>query len=59
LFGRERKVEKVEGADVPPPGVGVKTVIELLPNGTMSLAGMVAVRNVELTKTVWRGAPFH
>jgi hypothetical protein len=42
----------VEGTDVPPPGVRVRTVTELLPKPTISLAGMVAVSNEELTKMV-------
>jgi hypothetical protein len=49
---------KVIVPDVPPPGVGLKTVTEALPAVAMSLAGIVAVNWVALTKAVKRLAPF-
>jgi hypothetical protein len=42
---------------VPPPGVGVKTVIDNVPAEAMSDAGIVAVSCVLLTKVVVRFAP--
>src|SRR5688500_18803466 len=45
-------------ADAPPPGVGVKTLTCAAPPTAISLAGMAAMRSVELTNEVGRGAPF-
>ncbi len=50
---------KLSGADVPPPGAGLNTVTAALPAVVRSLAGIVAVREVALTNTVDRAAPFH
>jgi hypothetical protein len=43
--------------DVPPPGEGLKTVMDPNPELAMSLGGMVAVNLVLLTTTVLRAAP--
>ena len=48
---------KASAVDVPPPGAGVKTVIENVPAEAMSDAGIVAVNCVLLTKVVVRLAP--
>ena len=45
-------------AEVPPPGVGLKTVICAVPALTMSAAGICAVNCVVLTKVVVRAVPF-
>jgi hypothetical protein len=49
----------VFAVDVPPPGVGVKTVTEAVPVAAMSLARICAVSLVLLTKVVVRVLPFH
>lgn len=46
-------------ADVPPPGAAVVTVIAIEPAVAISVAGIVALSCVALTKTVGRFAPFH
>lgn len=43
--------------DVPPPGVGLKTVIRCAPVDAKSLAGIAAVSSVELLKVVVRSEP--
>jgi hypothetical protein len=43
---------------VPPPGVGLKTVIEGVPAVRRSDAGITAVNWVALTNVVERGLPF-
>ena len=48
----------VFAVDVPPPGVGVKTVTEALPVAAMSLARTCAVSLVLLTNVVDRLLPF-
>lgn len=48
---------KESAADVPPPGAGVKTVMESVPAEAMSDAEMNVVNWVELTKVVDRLAP--
>src|SRR5205823_13674610 len=48
----------VFAVDVPPPGVGVKTVTEALPVAAMSLARICAVSLVLLTNVVDRLLPF-
>ena len=48
---------KVSAVEVPPPGVGVKTVTDNVPAEAMSDAGIVAVSCVLLTKVVVRLAP--
>jgi hypothetical protein len=48
---------KVYAADVPPPGVGLTTVIDSDPAADMSLAVIVAVRSVALTNVVVRLLP--
>src|SRR5712691_10324116 len=50
---------KATAAEVPPPGVGVNTVIGAEPAVVRSLAGMLAVSWVALTKVVVRVPPFH
>src|SRR5882762_2592890 len=44
--------------DVPPPGLGLNTVTEAVPDAAMSVAVMVAVTWVLETKVVLRGLPF-
>jgi len=50
---------KVRAPDAPPPGEGFSTVIESVPAVAMSLAEIVAVNWVLLTKVVARALPFH
>src|SRR5712691_8777609 len=50
---------KATAAEVPPPGVGVNTVIGAEPAVVRSLGGMLAVSWVALTKVVVRVPPFH
>jgi len=57
--GRGLTMEKVWAAEVPPPGVGVTTVIEAVPAVAKSAMGMVAVNCVELMKTVAIDAPLN
>jgi hypothetical protein len=45
--------------DVPPPGAGLNTVTLAVPAAAMSVAGIVAVSWVLLTKVVVRFALFH
>jgi len=52
-------MEKVNGEDVPPPGVGLNTVIGTVPVVAMSPAGTAAVIDVALTNVVVRAVPFH
>jgi energy-converting hydrogenase Eha subunit G len=48
---------RVWALDMPPPGVGLNTVILLAPAVVRSLAGIVPVSWVELTKAVVLSAP--
>ena len=50
---------KVSTFDVPPPGEGVTTDTFALPTAATSLAAIVAVNCVPLTKFVGRSLPFH
>jgi hypothetical protein len=52
-------MKKVSGVDVPPPGDGVDTITWAVPAVAMSLAEIIAVSWVALTKLVVRLAPFH
>lgn len=52
-------IVKVRALEVPPPGVGLKTVIEAVPVAAMLAEGTVADKFVELTNVVASGAPFH
>jgi hypothetical protein len=52
-------MEKVSAPDVPPPGVGLKTVTDLVPVVAMSAAVIAAVNCVAETYVVVRSAPFH
>src|SRR5207245_4643866 len=45
--------------EVPPPGVGLKTVADAVPAVAMSLAELAACSCVLLTKVVARLLPFH
>ena len=49
---------KVSALEVPPPGVGLKTVTEAVPAVAMSAAVMAAVSWVDEPKVVVRFAPF-
>ena len=49
----------VRAPEVPPPGVGLNTVTEAVPEAARSLAGILAVSWVALTKVVVRLPPFH
>jgi hypothetical protein len=53
------RIAKLAAVEVPPPGAGVTTVTTLEPAAARSLAGIVAVRLVELPNVVVRFAPFH
>jgi|SRR5690242_4487220 len=57
--GIGRNVVRARAEDVPPPGVGLKTVTRLLPRDCKSVAGIVAVSWKLPTKVVGRGEPFH
>jgi hypothetical protein len=50
---------KVCAAEVPPPGVGLKTVTKALPPVVMSAAGTVACSCVAVWETITRLLPFH
>src|SRR4029453_10687307 len=52
-------MDRLVGADVPPPGVGVTTVMATRPGVAVSLAGIAAVSVVELPNVVGRLTPFH
>src|SRR4029077_7723005 len=52
-------IVNVTALEVPPPGVGEKTVTEAVPAVAMSAAVMAAVSCVPLTKVVARALPFH
>jgi len=49
----------VSAPEVPPPGVGVKTVTEAVPTAAMSLVGTAAVNCVALPGVVTNATPFH
>jgi hypothetical protein len=53
--GKGLFIVKVAEVLVPPPGVGLKTVIKGVPAATRSVAGMLAVTWVALTNVVERG----
>src|SRR5262245_20158799 len=55
----EAVMVKVRAPDVPPPGAGLTTVTGTEPAVVRSLAGMLAVSWVVLTKVVVRGLPLH
>ena len=52
-------IVKVLAVDVPPPGVGLKTVTAAVPVAAMSLAGMAAWSWVLLMNVVVRLLAFH
>src|SRR5271169_5922662 len=52
-------ISKKIALEVPPPGVGLKTVTEAVLNLATSLARMAAVSFELLTKVVARAPPFH
>jgi hypothetical protein len=52
-------IVNVNEFDVPPPGVGFKTVIAAVPELAMSAAVIAAVNCVALTNVVVRALPFH
>lgn len=56
--GAAALIVKVTALDVPPPGVGLKTVTLAVPAEAMSEAGIAAVSCVALTKVVVRALPF-
>src|SRR5438270_10816821 len=49
---------KGKESDIPPPGAGLKTVIEAVPKDAMLAAGTSAVSLLKLTNVVLRGIPF-
>jgi hypothetical protein len=53
------EIVKVCALDVPPPGVGLKTVTDAVPAVAMSEAGMAAVNCIAETNVVVRLDPFH
>ena len=57
--GREIKVVKTTGEEVPPPGDGLTTVTLLLPRVWVSVIGTVAVSWFALANVVTSGEPFH
>lgn len=52
-------IVNVTELDVPPPGGGLKTVIDAVPTVATFAAGTMAVSCVEETKVVTNGEPFH
>jgi hypothetical protein len=58
IVGEGLLIVNVCAPDVPPPGVGLKTVTFTVPPVATSLAGIAAVNCVLLTKVVVRSAPF-
>src|SRR5439155_1675655 len=52
-------IVNVCGLELPPPGVGLKTVADAVPAVAMSLAEIAACSRVLLTKVVDRSLPFH
>ena len=58
-IGAGLTTSKLNGADVPPPGAGLKTVIGVAPAVLRSLAGITTVNNVELMYTVGRFPPLN
>jgi hypothetical protein len=58
ISGSGLLIVKFMALEVPPPGVGVKTVTAAVPAAAMSLAGMAAVNCEALPKVVGRFAPF-
>ena len=50
---------RLMGLDVPPPGVGLKTVIGKLPTAAISLARIAAVNCVALTNVVTLSTPLN
>ena len=59
IDGRGLLIVKVDPPDVPPPGVGLKTVTVAVPAVVISLARIDAVSCVLLTNVVVRLEPFH
>jgi hypothetical protein len=59
VVGTGLLIVKVWGLDVPPPGVGLKTVTLAVPAVAMSAARIDAVTWVALTYVVVRFVPFH
>src|SRR5262249_59493557 len=57
--GRGARMVKVTEVEVPPPGVGVNTLIWAVPEPAMSAAEMLAWSWVFLTKVVERLEPCH
>lgn len=49
---------RLEAAEVPPPGTGLKTVMGTIPGFSTSALGMAAVRCMASTKVVARDTPF-
>lgn len=57
--GMGLRIANVAGAEAPPPGAGLNTVIMDEPGDTISAAGTAAVNLVAFTNVVVRAAPFH
>src|SRR6185436_6618450 len=58
IVGTRLLIAKVRLPDVPPPGAGLTTVTVAVPAAAKSLAGIVAISCVLLTKAVGRGLLF-
>jgi hypothetical protein len=59
MIGGGSLIVNVKGADIPPPGVGLDTVITAVP-AALTSAAVIAARKVILeTKVVARAVPFH
>ena len=52
-------VKTSAAADVPPPGLGLKTVIEKVPGVLRRPLDIVAFNSLPLTNVVGNGVPFH
>ena len=59
MIGGGCLIVNVNGAEVPPPGVGLKTVIAAVPTALTSAAVIAACKALLEIKVVARAAPFH
>jgi hypothetical protein len=58
-LGAGFRTDRLAAPDVPPPGAGVRTLMAAVPAAATSVAGIVALSSVGLTRVVGRAAPFH